>query len=266
MKSFSDVNLPPELEKYRKQIESTIKPCVKIMANPENDLTPWQSKFGGTPYLPRDVPYPMSTKGKPLFFLAQLDFEELPELFPFPNHGLLQIYISDDDLYGLSFHDMTKQGDFQIRFFEQTIKDAEILTTDFDFLPLFELVPISQACSLKFEVSQQPISVGDYQFEELIFNGNIPQPQEDYFKLLKEYEKTFDASGHRLGGYPYFTQSDPRGSKKNVNNDLRLLLQIDTDWDAGVMWGDAGVGNFFIREGDLKKRDFSRVMYNWDCA
>ncbi|MDN5490601.1 MAG: DUF1963 domain-containing protein, partial [Acinetobacter sp.] len=32
-----------------------------------------------------------------------------------------------------------------------------------------------------------------------------------------------------------------------------------------IMWGDSGVGNFFIHPDDLEKRDFSKVVYNWDC-
>jgi len=32
------------------------------------------------------------------------------------------------------------------------------------------------------------------------------------------------------------------------------------------MWGDAGVANFFINSADLINKDFSRVMYNWDCC
>ena len=43
-----------------------------------------------------------------------------------------------------------------------------------------------------------------------------------------------------------------------------LLFQLDTVED--IMWGDSGVGNFFIREEDLKNRDFTRVLYNWDCC
>ena len=31
------------------------------------------------------------------------------------------------------------------------------------------------------------------------------------------------------------------------------------------MWGDCGVGNFFINAEDLKRLDFSNVLYNWDC-
>jgi uncharacterized protein YwqG len=32
------------------------------------------------------------------------------------------------------------------------------------------------------------------------------------------------------------------------------------------MFGDVGVANFFITEEDLKKKDFSKVIYNWDCS
>ena len=33
-----------------------------------------------------------------------------------------------------------------------------------------------------------------------------------------------------------------------------------------VLWGDCCVANFFINREALKKRDFSRVCYNWDCC
>ena len=33
-----------------------------------------------------------------------------------------------------------------------------------------------------------------------------------------------------------------------------------------ICWGDLGVGNFFINREALKRRDFSRVLYNWDCG
>ena len=226
----------------------------------------WQSKFSGMPYLPKGTQYPKGTNGKPLFLLAQLNFDELPRLAMFPGQGILQFYITDNDMYGAQFDDMTRQGDFQIRYISEVIKNQEALITDFDFLPSFEFVPASKACSLIFELSQQSISVADYQFENKIFSGNIPEPNDAYYKFLGQYEEKFSASGHRIAGYPYFTQSDPRGNKKYINDDLQLLFQIDSDWNSGVMWGDAGVGNFFIREDDLKKCNFSKVMYNWDCC
>ena len=44
---------------------------------------------------------------------------------------------------------------------------------------------------------------------------------------------------------------------------MELLLQLDSDDQ--MMWGDVGVGGFFIAPEDLAKADFSRVMYTWDC-
>jgi uncharacterized protein YwqG len=42
-----------------------------------------------------------------------------------------------------------------------------------------------------------------------------------------------------------------------------LLLQLDSDEE--MMWGDSGIANFFIDPDDLRRGDFSRVAYHWDC-
>jgi uncharacterized protein YwqG len=48
--------------------------------------------------------------------------------------------------------------------------------------------------------------------------------------------------------------------------DWQLLLQIDSDAKVlGTMWGDVGRVYFWIREQDLKKRDFSNVWLILQC-
>ena len=72
-----------------------------------------------------------------------------------------------------------------------------------------------------------------------------------------------------LGGYPYFTQWDPRGSKAEYEPYDTLLFQLTSDYDREgerVMFGDAGVCNFFIPAEKLKARDFSDILYTWDCG
>lgn len=44
---------------------------------------------------------------------------------------------------------------------------------------------------------------------------------------------------------------------------MLIVLQIDSIGEP-ILWGDAGVGNFFISKEDLINKDFSRVLYNWD--
>ena len=75
-----------------------------------------------------------------------------------------------------------------------------------------------------------------------------------------------ETSGHHLLGYPYFTQDDPRAEDSPFDT---VLFQMDSEMaDQGdyVLWGDCGVANFFINLEDLKKQDFSRVLYTWDCC
>jgi uncharacterized protein YwqG len=42
---------------------------------------------------------------------------------------------------------------------------------------------------------------------------------------------------------------------------FQLLFQKDTDDNAGILWGDCGVANFFISEQDLVNRRFSREFF-----
>ena len=65
-------------------------------------------------------------------------------------------------------------------------------------------------------------------------------------------------------GWATFTQEDPRDS----DSKLELLFQLDWERDNGVevMFGDAGVVNFFITREDLTQRNFHNAAYNWDCS
>ena len=73
----------------------------------------------------------------------------------------------------------------------------------------------------------------------------------------------FYSIGHKIGGYAYFTQSDPREYDENKIDDL-LVLQIDSDDE--IMFGDSGVMNVFLNANDLKTSDFTKAYFNWDCC
>lgn len=42
------------------------------------------------------------------------------------------------------------------------------------------------------------------------------------------------------------------------------LLQLDDEEICG--WGDAGIAHWFIREADLRARNFANVRYYWVCC
>ena len=48
--------------------------------------------------------------------------------------------------------------------------------------------------------------------------------------------------------------------------DWELLLQLDSDDDADMMWGDAGALYFWIRKQDAETADFSKVWMVLQCG
>ena len=265
-KTVLDIELPPELARFKSNIEATVKPYIKITAQVQENLSLWQSKFAGVPYLPKNVQYPRGPNGQAMFLLAQINFAELAPLEPYPQTGILQFYIIGNDLYGLNFEDKTKQTSFRVLYFPQVTQDESGLVTNFDFLPDFDYLPLSESCALSFERKSEPISVDDYQFEAKVLGQDVPKSRDELYKIYDAYQELFPADGHKIGGYPYFTQHDPRVQEKYQDQGYVLLFQMDTDLESQIMWGDAGVANFFVQEENLRERDFSRILYSWDCG
>lgn len=257
--NFAFEALPEVLKPYKEKIEATLKPTVQMNLKSCDRLSLWQSKVGGQPYLPLDMAYPIDSNGNPLVLLAQFNFTEIPNLPDFPSQGILQFYIATDDLYGMNFDDQQQQSGFRVLYFDQVIEDMKPLKQDFSDIQLDDeeyLLPFTGQYAIEFSLTMQPISTEDEGF-------NIGDGSDEFYEA---YSENLASTGHRLGGYPYFTQSDPRGYNKAIR-DYVLLFQLDTDDGKNeIMWGDSGVGNFFIHPEDLKKRDFSKVLYNWDCC
>ena len=118
-----------------------------------------------------------------------------------------------------------------------------------------------------FSLEQQQLLVA--QLQKAIMATGLPLPPEgtSLYDIFCEdmYNQMADWNeGHWLGGYPYFTQDDPRFSRPDYAACTRLLFQMDSSED--ILWGDMGVGNFFIAPEDLQQLDFSRVLYTWDCC
>jgi len=93
--------------------------------------------------------------------------------------------------------------------------------------------------------------------QEALNDGFVEYPEA--FNRVVTILIDFNA-GHRVGGYPFFTQTDPRPAFA----DSIQLLQLDSDMP-DVMWGDVGLAHWFISSEDLACRDFSNVTFAWDC-
>ena len=268
------------IEQLAKKVkEKKIIECYKINTEKKENLSIFESKFGGVPYWDFKEDYPKNDKGENLFLLAQINFEE--ESFNderLPEKGLLQFFISCDDLYGMDFDKLDSQKNFRVVYHENINKDInENDIKEKGVKPLSEIddkymAPFTDSYKITFKKDESGINAMNLDFTEEVskvlketFNEDIPKDKVyDYLNDLNEdWYEFFPGFGYLLFGYPSFTQYDPRETNKDYERYDTLLFQIDSEGD--ILWGDSGVANFFINEKDLLNKDFSKVLYNWDC-
>ncbi len=250
--------LPSFLTEFKEELEKYHLETAHIEASPVAEgeqLSLMQSKFLGKPFLPLGFDYPKSKNGLPMVLWAQINFEEVPRIAGYPKQGILQLFVAAHDWYD--------GDDYAIIFHENTSQEIQ---TDFSFLPdrLYEECPIHCEHRLHFSKIVDNGSSEDSRFEPN-FNGESYFDFQDRLSEEQQNEMNgyFDGSGHKIGGYAYFTQSDPRGYEKEKRNDV-LILQIDSGDD--IMIGDMGVANVFISEEDLRNKNFTKAWFNWDCC
>lgn len=256
--------------------EKTKLPVAKITLK-DSHVTIFSSKVGGKPYLPKGETEPLGANGKPLRLLAQIRCEDIAQMPYYPKTGMLQFFIDgEDDCNGINFDDQTNQNGFCVIYrdtVDETVDENDIPENnlgDDDFFPVYG------EYAMEFTFEEQCITTSDYRFDSefsKLWNEAHPEKEiEQLYDLPDEVCKRFfeledNNNAHQLGGYPYFTQYDPRETEEKYSRFDWLLFQLDSDSDNGekIMWGDCGICNFFIALEDLKNQKFDNVLYNWDC-
>lgn len=271
-------------------LEKNKKPMIKISLSDEKPNL-FQSKFGGVPYLPKNVEVPKNKENEQLTLLAQINIEELPKNNIYPmKEGMLQFWILNDDVLGLDYD--THLGDgFKIIYYkdiDKSVTEEEVLEKYKPYKDEDSYFPVEGEFSLSFKLTDGYFSDSNDDFREIVdreMKKFHDENKDKYSDILKIYDKENQlnyweiwdileedkeigerlfGAGHKIGGFPNFTQSDIR----EVGDYEILLLQIDSEGTEKneIMWGDCGIANFFIREKDLKKLNFDRAIYNWDCC
>lgn len=285
-----------KLDKLLAKVDEKIKPVGTVRLKPKRATTTvFDSKLGGVPYFPKGMEYPTVregyNEGKPLRLLAQLNLGALPKLEGFPTEGMLQFFVFHDDLYGADFDAPCDQNGFRVIYHANVTDDTasllsenEIPKTDEDE----ELFPFEGEFLL---IAEEATTVGagqaDFRFEEAVaeaynelFGGDVVGMWDADGKGICQvdeplYDAIFSRSSEktRMGGFPYFTQEDPRSYNDELKGHTVMLFQSDSEnggedknWDDMICWGDMGIANFFITPEALAKRDFSNVLYTWDCG
>ena len=249
----------------------TQKPCIRFKLL-DNQPEIFGSKVGGLGYIPHDGDFPYDKEGNQLRLRAQIDCSQV-DFEPFPKSGLLQFWILNDEEYG--GFDITEPDTIRVIYYpevDKTVTKEEIqnkfVKSEYDEdeynMPVFGEygMEFSEGKSISWDEFNEFVE-SDEEREYAMATGTYAEK----YSAEEETQYLTDDVHHQIGGYPYFTQDDPR--EENSKYDF-LLFQLDSDYDSGeddrVMWGDSGVGNFFINSEKLKNLDFSDVLYNWDCC
>ena len=258
-----------QLIKFAEELNQTAeREVIRISITLAEHLSLTDSKFGGLPYIPAGGSIPTTPEGDLLFMLAQINCEQLPENSIYPKKGLLQFWIAQSiyDNYS-DFSHVVYHPTFSEGMEEKDIREIYVLEDcHLPFEPEHQF-------ALSFTKTKEGVSTADNFFDEVYadkWKKDFPDDEiMDYFKMPDNiYEEVLnDGSGHKIGGYPAFAQDDPR----EEGTYTELLLQIDSDWndeekEYSIIWGDVGVGNFFISKENLEKLNFEDVLYNWDCG
>jgi hypothetical protein cdivTM_10167 len=195
----------------------------------------------------------------------------------FPKKGILQFFVANDSLMGLDLG-QTVQNGFRVIYHEEIGKfyNTEKLKDIYNPQKFEEygVTEDNQSYKMNFELHTEKEKFEDF-FED-IFDEICEEKSLDPAQELKLYEKLqnlidySDDYHSQCDGFSYFTQEDPRKYEEKYQKYDTLLFQLDSEHDKTkgkwkVCIGDAGVLNFFINREKLKNKDFTEILYNWDC-
>ena len=271
----------PQIEQFLADLNATTqREVIRISLSLADNLALTDSKFAGTPYIPKDGTLPTSVDGKPLFMLAQINCEQLPENTLYPQKGLLQFWIAATEapLYGLDY-EAPCSNDFKRVIYYPTFGEA-LPIDDFinDYIFDDQNLPFNskRQFTLHFKKDTESISLEERATTQLFFekwnetfSTHITTIDEFFDEVPDDICEEINAyllkepTGHKIGGYPYFIEYDPR--EENDPHTF-LLLQIDIDNREGeeICWGNfGGIANFFISSEDLDNCKFDNIFFHW---
>jgi uncharacterized protein YwqG len=268
--------LEKDLSEYRQFIDSLRKPAIRIEKASQSGF----SKIGGLPIAGASLQWPI-WKEKPLAFLCQVDLAAVPwseSTMLLPREGILYFFYDQEQrTWGF---DPKDRGSWKVLYINEKI-DLKPLNAPAGSGKVY----IYKEKHIKFS---EILTYPDWQ-DDRIDKLNLNDAQSDeFFELCSSIFENQPA--HQLLGYPSPVQgndmdldsqlasnglycgdasgyNDPKTKKlESGRYEWILLLQLDSDDDTEMMWGDVGKLYFWIRKNDLKNRNFSNVWMILQCS
>lgn len=240
-------------EEIEKLVLPLIKKATKIEVKtetsaPENSQL--LSHFGGQPYFEEGDEWVKSKNGRHMDFIFQIFNNE--ELILPASIKLIQFF------YDLEEYPWdTKDDGWHIKIYE--FLDVDKLKTIKKPTELEE----SKYCKILFKsVESLPdwkgIDLYEKKTSKILSNLNNDEPWEVYDKIVEKLIGEQDLQS-QLGGYPTWVQGE-RTPKNRNGESMKLLFQIDSETDEGLMWEFDGLIYVFYDE-ETKETEFTLQCY-----
>ncbi|WP_169713649.1 YwqG family protein [Paludifilum halophilum] len=239
-----------DLSDMEEDILETLIPCIAITPVEADDLPVGTSKFGGFPDLPEGEEFPR-WKGRPLSFIAQYNLAELKQTgfsSPLPDQGMLYFFCGTAMDIPV-WEEKGEPGGWSVFYIDTEPSRLRPV-------PFPEDLPREGF----FEERKMKLSV-----EKTLPEVEFIEGMDDvYFDLMDQlYQLEERESGyHQAFGDPFQMEGDVfkecKANSGNPSDDWVLLLQVDSDEEMGMIWGDLGMLYFCIAREDLRKKRFDR--------
>jgi uncharacterized protein YwqG len=267
------------LSKYGPALAQLVRPAVELQTESVDPgaLALGASRMGGAPDLPARFRWP-TYAGKHLAFVAQIDLGEVARVMPdgpLPKRGHLWFfYAPDQEHWGFDPKDAGSSVvhyEADARLVRRALPDD--LPEEGRFAPCavrlrpYEDIPdgtdarnptagADETTQGRYDDARS--SVTSATSHKLL---GYPEPIQDAMEIecamVTNGVYMGDANGYQ---HPRFKELDA------TKYDWRLLLQIDSDDAAKMMWGDAGRLYFWIRDQDLRERRFNKTWMIYQCG
>jgi uncharacterized protein YwqG len=217
-----------------------------------------------------------------LDFLLQIDLSEIARLEGpstlLPREGLLTFFY-DFKHQPWGFDPATAAGSRVVLVPDAGVSRAVVSDPEYVLTP----------AGMRFRLAETLPHIGSRAWDALGLDRDL---SDKYFDLVSDFERSFypRSSGlHRLFGHSANVQGDMQLEAQLVSNGLYcgdssgyrdprrealergaddwiLLLQLDSDDGAELMWGDMGMLYFWIKRDDLSERRFDRAWMALQCG
>lgn len=269
---FSKKDQQEIIEKYKKK---TLKKCYKMELFEEEydgELKILDDKLGGKPYLPVGEKYPTDKRGNPMPLLLQINLKHV-NLKDFPKQGILEV-----------FTNIEYPMEYEVKLFEEGLEyQTEFPETkayyngqEFDYFikkPLF--VKLKEATMHMPTTNYKSLQVARRIVKEQLKDKMDSEELDNYLKHGFNWD-WFGDLGHaahdqldyclfNIGGYPNFTQDDPRPDLKPKKDECVFSLD-PIGYDEYIEIGDSGTMWGFISKEDLKNGKFENMFVDYDCC